>query len=162
MYPTHMARHFQKQRVEMHLSLTQLARMVGYVNVSKGVRKIDQFERTGACHPILFVKLTAALGIDERTRNQLEYQDYKDWLAAPANPPTPYMMRSPIMGCIGLPEELTTVEEMEGYASDYARRHGAAVCLVLSRRIWMRFDKDGSLMEVVEAQPPQNPRGKLT
>ena len=159
---THLAEHFQKRRLEMHLSLAQLARMVGYANVSKGYRKIDLFERMGHCHPELFAKLTVALGIDEWTRKRLEYEDYKDWLAAPANPPAPYLLRSPIRGCIGLPEELTTVAEMEQYAADYARRHGAAVCLVLSRRIWMKFDKDGSLNEVVEAQPPENPRGNLT
>ena len=78
--------------MEMHLSLTQLARMVGYANVSKGHRRIDMFERTGHAIPILFAKLTAALGIDERTRNRLEYQDYKDWLGTPANPPTPYLL----------------------------------------------------------------------
>ena len=49
--PTHMAQHFQKRRLEMHLSLTQLARMVGYANVSKGYRKIDTFERTGRAIP---------------------------------------------------------------------------------------------------------------
>lgn len=162
MTTTHMARHFQERRIEMRLSLTQLAKIVGYTNVSKGHRKIDDFERTGRCHPNLFGKLSAALGIDEGTRNRMEFLDYRDWLTSPANPPTPYLLRSPIRGCIGLPEELATVEEMERYASDHARRHGTAVCLVLSKRIWVRFDKDGSLKEVIEAQPPENPRGKLT
>ena len=145
----------------MHLSLTQLARMVGYGNVSKGYRKIDVFERTGHCHPILFAKLTAALDIDERTRNRLEYEDYKDWLRTPANPPTPYLLRTALRGCLGVPEELKTVEEMERYAADYARRHGTPVCLVLDKRIRVRFAKDGSLTEVVESQPPENPRENL-
>jgi hypothetical protein len=139
------------------VSLARLARTVGYANVSKGFRKIDAFERTGRCHPVLFARLSAALGIDETTRSRLAYEDYKDWLAAPANLPTPYLLRSPIRGCIGLPEELTTVEEMERYAADHARRHRTDVCLVLGRRIWVRFAKDGSLKEVVEAVPPENP-----
>ena len=160
--PTHMARHFQKRRFEMHLSLTQLARMVGYANVSKGYRRIDLWERTGVCHPILFAKLTAALGIDERTRNRLEYEDYKDWLATPANPPTPYMMRTGLRGCLGLPEAATTVEEMEQYAAAYAKRHRTNVCLVLDKRIAVRFTEDGSLRDIVEAQPPDNPREKWT
>ena len=113
------------------------------------------------CHPILFAKLTTAMGIDERTRNRLEYEDYKDWLAAPANPPTPYLLRTGLRGCLGVPEELKSVEEMERYAADYARRHGTPVWLVLNRRIAVRFDKDGSLTEVVEAQPPENPRENL-
>jgi hypothetical protein len=162
MYPTHMARHFQKRRIEMHLSLAQLARLVGYTNISKGYRKIDDFERTGRCHPELFAKLSAALGIDERTKNQLAYEDYREWLAAPANPPTPYMLRSPIRGCIGLPKGLTTVEEMEQYAADHARQHGSPVTLVLDKRIYVRFGADGSLLDIGEALPPENPRGKLS
>jgi hypothetical protein len=143
----------------MHFSLAQLARTLGYANVSKGVRKIDLFERTGRCHPEMFARLSMALGITERTRNRLEYEDYKDWLAAPANPPTPYMLRPGLRGCIGVPEELTTVEEMERYAADYARKHGTGVCLVLDKRIYVRFDKDGSLLDIGEALPPENPRG---
>ena len=158
---THVAAYFQKRRLEMKLSQAQLARMLGYANVSKGVRKIDTFERKGECHPILFAKLTEVLQIDKRSRIRAAYEDYKDWLAKPANPPTPYLLRSPIRGCIGLPKELTTAEEMEQYAADHAKRHGVPVCLVLSNRIWVKFDKDGSLREVVEAQPPENPREKL-
>jgi hypothetical protein len=158
--PTYMAKHFQKKRIEMHLSLTQLARMVGYANVSKGYRKIDDFERTGRCHPELFAKLAAALGIDEATRNRLAYEDYKDWLCTPANPPTPHLLRSGLRACLDVPEELKTVEEMEKYAADYARRNGAAVTLVLDKRIYVRFAADGTLKGIAEAQPPENPRGK--
>ncbi len=158
--PTHMAQYFQKRRVEMHLSLTQFAKIVGYTNVSKGYRKIDEFERTGRCHPELFAKLSAALGIDEQQRNRLAYADYRDWLRTPANPPTPYMIRRGLRGCLGVPEELTTVEEMERYAADYARKCGAAVTLVLDKRIVVRFDKDGTLQGIAEAFPPENPKGK--
>ena len=156
--PTHVAKYFQKRRLEMHLSLTQLARMVGYANVSKGYRKIDTFERTGECHPILFAKLMETLQVDERTRSQLAYEDYKDWLAAPANPPTPYLLRSPIRGCLGVPDDLKTVEEMEQYAAEQAMRYGAPVTLVLDNRIRVRFAKDGSLEQVTEARPPENPK----
>ena len=81
MYPTHMASHFQKRRLEMHLSLTQLAKLVGYRNMSKGHRKIDTFERTGAVpsHPVR--QADGGVG-DRRTDDEtdLEYEDYKDWL----------------------------------------------------------------------------------
>ena len=160
--PTHMAKHFQKQRVEMRLSLTQLAKMVGYRNLSKGYRKIDEFERTGRCHPDLFAKLAVALGIDEATRNRLAYEDYKDWIRTPANPPTPYLLRAGLRACLDVPEGLKTVEEMEKYASEQARQHGAAVCLVLNNRIYVRFAADGSLRDIAEAQPPENPRGRLS
>ena len=160
--PTHMANHYKKRRLEMHLSLTELARLVGYANVSKGYRRIDTFERTGCCHPVLFAKLTAALGISEAEVKAAEHADYVDWLRAPANPPTPYLLRSPIRGCIGLPKEVATVEEMEEYAADYARQHRTPVCLVLNKRIYVRFAENGALKEVVEAQPPENPRGTPT
>ena len=154
---THVAKYFRKRRSEMGLSLVQLAKKVGYGNVSKGYRKIDAFERTGRCHPVLFSKLMEALQIGERLLAQAAYTDYRDWLAAPANPPTPYLLRSPIRGCLGLPDDLTTVEEMERYAADQARRHGTSVTLVLDNRIRVRFGKDGSLEHVTEATPPENP-----
>ncbi len=160
--PTHMAKHFQQRRIEMHLSLTQLARMVGYMNVSKGYRKIDEFERTGRCHPNLFAKLAVTLGVDGATVSRLRYADYKDWIRTPANPPTPHLLRAGLRACLDVPEELKTVEEMERYAAGYARRHGAAVTLVLDNRIYVRFDADGSLRDIAEAQPPENPRGKLS
>ena len=155
--PTHVAKYFRKRRSEMGLSLVQLAKKVGYANVSKGYRKIDQFERTGRCHSVLFGKLMEALQIDERLLAQAAYTDYRDWLAAPANPPAPYLLRSPIRGCLGVPEELKTVAEMEQYAADHAKRHGTPVTLVLDNRIRMRFAKDGSLEQVTEATPPENP-----
>jgi hypothetical protein len=155
--PTHMASHYRKRRIEMRLSLAQLARTVGYANVAKGRRRIDTFERSGRCHPVLYAKLTTALGIDERTRVRLAYEDYRTWLATPANPPAPYLTRRSIKGCLGVPEELKTVEEMERYAADYARRHAAAVTLVLDNRIRVRFAADGSLLEVFETLPPENP-----
>ena len=158
--PTHTAMYFQQRRVQMHLSLTELARMVGYTNLSKGHRRIDDFERTGRCHPELFAKLTAALGVSDAELRAAKYLDYLDYLHTPANPPTPYLLQAGLKGCLGVPEELTTVEEMEVYASDYARRHGAAVCLVLDKRIYVRFAADGSLRDIVEALPPENPRGK--
>jgi hypothetical protein len=108
----------------------------------------------------LFVKLAQALRIDEKARSRLAYEDYKIWLSTPANPPTPYLLRPGFRGCIDVPEELNTVEAMEQYASDYARRHGTVVTLVLDNRIYVRFDKDGTLKGITEAQPPENPRGK--
>ena len=162
MTSTHMANHYRNRRLEMRLSLAQLARLVGYTNLSKGYRRIDEYERSGLCHPELFRKLTAALGIDERTRNRLEYQDYRDWLAMPANPPTPYLLQTGLRGCLGLSAEATTVAEMEQYAAGYARRHRTHVCLVLDNRIAVRFADDGTLRDIIERQPPENPREKRT
>ena len=152
-----------QEKADRDAPVPDAARPTGRLpNVSKGYHKIDTFERTGQCHPILFAKLTAALGIDEQTWNRLEYEDYKEWLATPANPPTPYMMRTGLRGCLGLPKAATTVEEMEQYAAAYARRHRTNVCLVLDKRIAVRFTEDGSLRDIVETQPPENPRGKWT
>jgi hypothetical protein len=43
----HLAEHFKRRRQEMGLSMAQLARTVGYRNVSKGVRRIAAFEEAG-------------------------------------------------------------------------------------------------------------------
>ena len=142
--------------------MAQLARMIGYTNVSKGYRKIDVFERTGHVHPVLLDKLAAALGIDRRTRSRLAYEDYKAVARRHRQSPDTVHDPTTVSGAASrVPEGLKTVEEMEQYAADYARRHGAAVTLVLGNRIRVTFAEDGSLNEIVEALPPENTDMKI-
>ena len=51
MYPTHMANHFQKRRLEMHLSLTQLASWSATGTCPRATARSTTFERTGCAIP---------------------------------------------------------------------------------------------------------------
>ena len=52
-----------------------------------------------------------------------------------------------------LPEGCETIEEMEEAASDFARRSGKLVWLIVSRKLTIRFNEDGSKRSVEEATP---------
>ena len=129
--------------------------MVGYTNISKGIRRVEYFERSGYAHPDLLTKLAAVYGIDEATVQRLYYEDYRDWFAAMNKPIEPCMVRRMLFGggVRRIPKELKTVEEMEKYAADFAKKCGMDVCLILSHRIKIWFSKDGSVHEIIEAAP---------
>ena len=121
---THMARHFQRTTIEMGLSLTQLARMVGYTSMSKGYRKIDAFERTGRCHPDPVRQADGGVG-DRREDTEPTGVRGLQGLACrrPRQPAyTVHAAESRSGAASGCPRRLTTVEEMERYASNHARR----------------------------------------
>ena len=152
---SHLSDHFKQRRTAKGMSAAALAKMVGYANVSRGVRRIDTFERTGVAHPDLLTKLAAALDVDQATFTKLAYEDYRDWYAAVNKPGTPYMVRRILFGggVRRLPEKLKTVEAMEAYASDFAWKWGTDVCLILNQRIKVWFSSDGSFKEVIEETP---------
>ena len=153
---THLARYFHVRRLEKGLRLGQVARMLGYRNLTKGSRLVQNFERTGKIDIRLLEKLAAALEIDGKTQSRLVYEDYKEWFAGRDRSVAPYLLRKMFRGTgepIPVPEEMRTVEEMEGYAAEVARRCGMETCLILSERITIWFFADGSLKEVVEAVP---------
>ena len=63
--------------------------MIGYQNVSKGNRRIDNFEKFGQVHDELLAKLAAALEIDDHTVARLIEED-RQW-KEPGDINTPYM-----------------------------------------------------------------------
>ena len=56
-----------------------------------------------------------------------------------------------------LPDEVRSVEEAERYASEFARERQMRVCLVLSRRVSVWFDEQGSFQFATEAVPGGEP-----
>src|SRR5687767_12756698 len=76
---SHLSRFFHSVRLAKGLSLGQLARLIGYRNISKGANRIRAFENSGAVHPDLFGKLASALEIDQTTIERLANEDRRDW-----------------------------------------------------------------------------------
>lgn len=152
---THLAEHFGKRRRERELKLVQVARMVGYSNVAKGIRRIEAFEQKGRITPDLLTKLAAALEIDQSTVNHLSYADYREWLSRINKPIRPYLIRRLLFrrGPRAVPERITSVEGMEQYAIRLAKRWQMDMCLVMSHRVRIWFSSDGSIGEVIEEVP---------
>jgi hypothetical protein len=75
---TNLSRFFRQARINRKLKISDVARMCGYHNLSKGSRKIHQFEESGYIHPDLFDKLEVVLDIDPDTSDQLIDQDGRE------------------------------------------------------------------------------------
>ena len=88
-----LAHHFRTVRKERDLSLSQLARLVGYQNVTKGCNKITKFEERGEIHADLLRKLADSLGIGAATIDALidcdrrEFERvWNEWADQPISP----------------------------------------------------------------------------
>ena len=152
---THLAEHLSRRRQEKGLSAAQLAKLLGYMNVARGIRRIETFEKTGDIHPTVLAKLAAALDVDRTTMNRLAYADYRDWFAAISKPIVPRVGRRILFGggLRRLPKHVRSVAEMEQYAAEFARKCKMDVCLILNRRIKVWFSSDGSFKETIEEVP---------
>jgi transcriptional regulator with XRE-family HTH domain len=156
----HLGDYFHEQRIRQGLSLGQLARLVGYFNVSKGANKICRFEREGIVTEELLAALADALGIDFPTVESLIEQDRQEYLRAweawvaevvPIRVVVRYM--SAIYGSIKKPGDITTHAQAEAFACEYARKHHLRVCLALSRRHSVWIDEEGMVYARTEATP---------
>ena len=157
---THLAEHFRKVRLQKGLRFSEVALRMGYQrterSLSHGCNRLHKFETSGDIDIHLFEKLMAVLEIDQATVNKLNYQDYAQWFLARNQPVAPFILLRGVWGCpapIRMPERLKTVEEMEGYAADYAKRSGWDVYLCFNDRIRIGFCKDGTFQGVVEEVP---------
>jgi len=60
-----------------------------------------------------------------------------------------------VYGTVKLPEDITTPEQAEAWASTYAKEHGLRACLAISRRLSLWFGADGNVEVRTEARPDQ-------
>jgi hypothetical protein len=140
--------------------LGQLARLVGYKNISKGANKVCRFEREGVITEELLARLAEALGIDFATVEALIDQDRTEYLqawTAWVNQPVPMQLVAKIIPAIYakvlLPETVTTPAQAEAFACAYAREHRRQVCLAVSRRLSIWIDQEGQVYARTEARP---------
>ena len=148
------------ERLRDGLTLGQLARLVGYRNLSKGARRLACLEHTGTAMPVLLVNVAEALALDWTTVERLAEEDRQErlrewerWVSEPV----PMYLVVRLMAAIyvrkGLPAEVTTPEQAEAWACGFAHRHRCRVCLVLSRRWSVWIDADGQIQARTEARP---------
>lgn len=155
----HLGNYFRDLRCELGLSLGQLARLVGYRNVSKGANKICRFERDGVVTEELLANLAEALSIDllivEGLMEQDRQERFLEWEAW-VNEPVPMFLIVRHMPAVyarkPLPASITTHEQAEAFACNYAREHRMKVCLALSRR-HSGIDSGGQVEFQTEATP---------
>jgi hypothetical protein len=162
---THLSEHFKKRRLEKGLRLSELARLLGYSNLSKGCQRIETFEGCGDITSDLFAKLALALEIDQLTIDRLAQEDLREWAAWANEPIKPYMVvraMATVYCPVNLPDEIQSVEEAQAFASKRAREWSKRICLILSRRISVWYAADGTVEQITEAVPGGGPNQPYT
>jgi transcriptional regulator with XRE-family HTH domain len=147
---------FRRRRVERGLTTAQLARLLGYRNVTKGCNRIRRFEDGGKVAPDLLAGLSEALEITPDEIRRSLGEDYGEWLAWANEPVRPYVVLR-YMACVysrvELPDDALAPEAAEVFASQLARERKLKVCLVMSRRSSVGFDSTGREYQRLEATP---------
>lgn len=159
---SHLADYFQRIRQDQGLGLAQLARLIGYKNVTKGCNKIQRFEQRGDIHGALLRKLADALGIHDDTIESLLERDrreflalWNEWVDQPIEPHLVIRLVAAFYKTERLPEKVETLDAAEVIAAERARHWSKLVCLVWTRRLSVWFNKRGEVTCRTEATPGQ-------
>jgi transcriptional regulator with XRE-family HTH domain len=153
---SHLGTFFRSRRVERGLTTGQLARLLGYRNLTRGCNRIQKFEAGGKVSPDMLARLSSALEVtpDEIRRSLSE--DYREWLAWSNEPMRPYAVirhLACVYQRIELPDDARDPEAAEAFAARLARERIRMVCLVLNRRLSIGFDATGNESQRLEATP---------
>lgn len=162
----HLGRYFRARRLELGLSLGEVARRLGYSNISKGARRVLELEAVGECCTQEFlVKLMGVLGVDRSVvqelvdRDRAEYvQEWEQWVSEPVPIVVVRRLIPGVYATHRLPPDVTTPEQAIAYGQDLARTMEARVYVELSRRLTVIIDEQGKVTARVEATPDTDPR----
>ena len=156
--------YFNTRRVEKGLSLGQVARLLGYKNVSKGANKVQWFEQEGSIRDDLLLKLMKILDIEPSTVQALTAKDreehvrqWNDWADEPV--PMRIVVRyiPGLYAEVPLPKNIKTEAEAEAYCRDLAQRGSQKVFLVVSRRLTITINEEGEVTGRLQATPDFDP-----
>lgn len=160
----HLGEWFWGRRTERHWPLGEVARRLGYRNVSKGANKVLRLEREGMADDHFLRLLAAVLGISEGVVVYLTRQDRLAYLRAWqewADQPTPIrvVMRAVpgFMVEMALPNDVTTPERAVAFGQAVAARHHAKAFVVLNRRESVGITEAGTLNGRFHTRPDTDP-----
>jgi transcriptional regulator with XRE-family HTH domain len=151
---THLSRFFRQRREARKLSFGDLARRLGYKNISKGSNRVIKFERDARIQPDLFRKLVAVLEIsveDIRRCVEADKAQWEAWADEPIEPHLVVRVMCAVYSTKRIPVELQSSQAaMEEFASAFAKERKWRVWLVLSKRTRVWFDEKGARTGVTE------------
>lgn len=151
-------------RRERGWTLAEVARRLGYQNVSKACNKVLRLEREGVVEHEFLHKLATVLGISEGVVRYLIRQDrlaylraWEAWVEQPT--PISIAMRAVpgFMVGMSLPTEVTTPEQAIAYGQALAARLHKKVFVTLSRRVTVGITEAGEINGHFYARPDSDP-----
>lgn len=160
--PNNLGEFLKDRRVARGLRRSEVARLLGYENVSKGSARLHSLEEGRWVSRDFLVRLIEALQIEPQVVQDLIEQDRKEHIAAWekwADQPTPMtaairLIPGFIAG-INLPDDVTTPEQAVAWAVETATQRRLKVFIVVSRRLSYTVHEDGRVDDI-HATPTDN------
>ncbi|MDY0169928.1 MAG: hypothetical protein RBS80_25520 [Thermoguttaceae bacterium] len=157
---TNLSRFFRQRRLTLGLRHGQVAERTGH-RKCKTANLLCLFEERGDINAALFRKLQAALDITDAEVEEYLERDRREhldaWLQWVNQPIEPHLVMRAMAGIPvyrSMPGGLKSLDEMEEFASEFAKTYHKLVWLCPgTRRFTVRFDEEGKKIEVVEATP---------
>ena len=151
---SHLSHFFRQRRIEKKFGFGDVARRCGYKNVTKGCNRLQKFEDGCEIDGELFQKLATVLDISDADIARCIAADKADWERWADEPIEPYLVLR-LMAAVYSPKSIppnihADQEAMKQFASDFAKEKRLRVCLVLSRRLRVWFDREGGVERTTE------------
>ena len=148
----HTGKYLKEERLKKDLNTAELARLIGYKNVSKGMNRIVDLERENIIIPEVLVKIVNALNLDHSYVNSLvekdrdeEKKEFEKWLSEPIKMYYVVRVIPAIYVSYDLPSYINSEDKAVKFVANIAREKHKKCCLVLSRKEKIFFDEDGQI-----------------
>lgn len=163
MVSNHSGKFIKDRREQLGLRRSEVARLLGYENASKGSARLHSVEEGRWVNRDFLVRLMGVLQIEPQVVQDLIDRDREEYVAAWnrwADQPTP--MHAAIrlipgfMAGIDLPDDLTTPEQAVAWAVKTAQHKNKKIILVVSRRVSYTVHENGEVDGPFVATPDNN------
>jgi transcriptional regulator with XRE-family HTH domain len=151
---TKLGERLRERRQELGLRVSDLARLLGYRNLSKGSRRIQRLEQSGWDGSELLRRIVEVLRIDPEIALDLIQRDRDDYVAAWdrwADEPVPLTavvkLIPAVYSSLEIPATVTTTEEAVAWGVETAKRMRKRVYVKPSRRLTYVIDEDGNVQK---------------
>ena len=150
---TKLSGYIKQERVNQGLNFGELAKLMGYKNISRGMRRAIDLEREGVVHPEVLEKIIKALELDRniidryiKEDNEQKRREFEEWLSEPIQPYYILRIIPAIYQSYDLPGNFSTEEEAAEYVAGIAKEKQKKALLCLSRREKISINEKGEIM----------------
>ena len=155
----HTGRHIKTVRTQRGIRLSELARLLGYGNINRGVQRLHVFESEGIITEELLAKVVQVLGIPDEDLKRLMERDrqdlhrrFEEWCSKSEPPHLIIRLIPGVYRRKWVPDSVPA-ERVEEYASATAAEEQKKTCLVLNRRESVWYDEEGRFRFRQTARP---------
>jgi transcriptional regulator with XRE-family HTH domain len=159
----HLGDYFRARRLELGLTPGDVARRLGYQNLSKGARRSLDLEAGHRASADFLARLADLLGITPEAVRQLLERDrrayveaWERWASEPVPPQVVVRLLPGVFGTTLLPEGVTTPDDAVTFGQREARRLRKVVFVLLSRRVSVTIAESGEVTSRSVATPDQD------